>query len=207
MYIYTYIFPYMHTIHMFFTYIHLLSACTGRLMCSAIRLAACWCPRASPISTEWLCGMGTTRRRDAATTAQSSPSTCRATACACRAPTACAHSVLVLSIALSSRPPGAPFVLARMCNCMCMHASVYMHLCICVYVDGAVTCWGVCCTRCLLSITCCSVLQCVAVCCSVLQCVAVCCSVLKCVAIVAHDATHVLRCVAAMCCIVCCSVL
>ena len=94
-------------------------------MCLAIRSAACRCLIASPISTFQLSGMGTTRRRDAATTAQSSPSMCRATACACSAPTACVRSELVLSIALSSRPPGAPFVL--------MHAYILVHACICVF--------------------------------------------------------------------------
>jgi len=34
----------------------------------------------------------------------------------------------------------------------------------------------------MMSLCCCSVLQCVAVCCSMLQCVAVCCNVLQCVA-------------------------
>ena len=75
-----------------------------------------------------LCMMGTTRQRDAATTAQSLPSTCRATACACSAPTACARSVLVLSIALSSRPPGGLLVLACMCMSTCIHTSIYPHV-------------------------------------------------------------------------------
>jgi len=51
--------------------------------------------------------MGTTRRRDAATTAHSTPSTCQATACVCSALMARTRTELVLSIALSSLLPGA----------------------------------------------------------------------------------------------------
>jgi len=92
-----------------FSYPHSLVACTGSFMCMAICLAACRAYLiASPISIPMLCMMGATRRRDAATTAQSTPSTCQATACACSAPTARTRTVLVLSIALSSRSPGAP---------------------------------------------------------------------------------------------------
>ena len=103
-----------------------LFTCTGRFKCLAIRSAACWCPLASPLSTQMLCMMGvTTERRDAATTAQSSPSTCRATACACSAPTTCACPVLVLWSALSS---GALLVLACMCMSTCIHTSIYPHV-------------------------------------------------------------------------------
>jgi len=92
-----------------FYYPYSLVSCTGGLTCMAIRSAACRaCLIASPISITMLCGLGTTRRRDAATTAHSTPSTCRATACACSAPVARTRTVLVLSIALSSRTLGAP---------------------------------------------------------------------------------------------------
>ena len=100
----------------------------------AIRSAACWCPIASPFSTHKL---GTTRQRDAATTAQSLPSTCRATACACSAPTACARSVLVLSRALSSYLKGASFALPRLCIfvCECVFLCTLMHLCIYIHAS------------------------------------------------------------------------
>ena len=150
-YIYIYIYVYIYLTHVYmyaFICMYLpytcsvyvfLSASTGSYKCRAIRSGACGCPIASPLPTHMLCTMGTTRRRDAATTAQSSPSTCQATACACSAPTACARSVLVLSAALSSRPPGASFVLARMCVSMCIHASVYLYVCrLCGDVLGSV---------------------------------------------------------------------
>jgi len=75
----------------------------------AIRSAACRaCRIAFLLSISMLLVMGITRLRHAATTAQSTPSTCRATACACSALMARMRSVLVLSIALSSLLPGAP---------------------------------------------------------------------------------------------------
>ena len=89
----------------------------------AIRSAACRaCLIASPVLIPVLCGLGTTRRRDAATTAHSTPSTCRATACACSAPVARTRTVLVLSIALSSLLPGAP--LCNSCVAVCCSVAV-----------------------------------------------------------------------------------
>jgi len=153
-YMYIYMFPYLHATHMFFTLIRVyiyvpifrLSLCTGSFKCLAIRSAACTCPIGSTILTQILIW----RRRDAATTAQSSPSTSRSTACACSAPKACVRLVLALSSALSSRLTGSSFVLARLC----------IPVCECVFL-----CW--------------SVLQCVNMCCSVLKCVVMCYSSLS----------------------------
>jgi hypothetical protein len=91
-----------------FSYPRSLIACTGALTYLAIRSAAYRaCLIASLRSIPMLCIMGTTRRRDAATTAHSTPSTCRATACVCSALMARTRTVLVLSIALSSLLLGA----------------------------------------------------------------------------------------------------
>jgi len=87
-------------------------SCTGILKFLAMRSAACRaCLIASPLSITMLLVMGTTRRRDAATTAHSTLSTCRATACVCSALMARTLTVLVLSIALSSLLLGA-----HLCN-------------------------------------------------------------------------------------------
>ena len=96
-----------------------LIACTGNLTYLAIRSAAYRaCLIASPISISILCIMGTTRRRDAATTAHSTPSMCQTTACVCSALMARTLTVLVLSIALSSLLLGAPLCNSRVAvNC------------------------------------------------------------------------------------------
>jgi len=81
--------------------------CSVSLRCLAICLAACRaCLITSPPSITLLLILAITRRRDVATTAQCTPSTCRATACVCSAPTARTRTVLVPSIALFSRPLG-----------------------------------------------------------------------------------------------------
>jgi len=104
--------------HYLFLFPLSLILCTGDFMCLAIHSAACRaCLIASLISILLLWIMGTTRRRDAATTAHSTPSTCRATACASSAPTARTRTVLVLSIALSSLLPGAPLYNAPVAVC------------------------------------------------------------------------------------------
>jgi hypothetical protein len=101
-----------------FSYPRSLIACTGSLTYLAIRSAAYRaCLIASPRSIPMLCILGTTRRRDAATTAHSTPSTCQATACVCSAPMAHTCTVLVLSIALSSLLPGAHLCNSRVAVC------------------------------------------------------------------------------------------
>jgi len=105
--------------------------------------------------------MGTTRRRDAATTAHSTPSTCRATACAYSAQMARTRPVLVLSIALSSRPPGAPSCNSPDAVC----CSVLQCVAVCCSV---LQCCSAVPARCsLVQLSSCSELQCFAVCFSV----------------------------------------
>ena len=111
---YIYVFSYVQLCLLIYTLLHILNfvcpflvfplsyppslvSCTGILKYLAIRSAACRaCLIASPLLIPMLCGMGTTRRRDAATTAHSTPSTCRATACVCSAPMAHTRTELVL---------------------------------------------------------------------------------------------------------------
>ena len=95
----------------------------------AIRSAACRaCLIASLRSIPMLCIMGTTRRRDAATTAHSTPSTCQTTACVCSALMARTRTVLALSIALSSLLPGAPLYNSRLAvNCSLLQCVAVLH--------------------------------------------------------------------------------